>query len=120
MDSIGQTHARILAALWALEGAAWLEVQSEIHAAHEEIAFWILLASDMPPIEAHRHFFAAIEPELVLLGNYRVTVSYQSIADEHVLWHGFFDNFDQMQRGLTPEGWDEPIRQDFRAIKIFR
>jgi len=53
MDEIGRTHARILAALWALEGAAWLEVQGEVHEDYKEMPFWILLAADVPPIEAH-------------------------------------------------------------------
>jgi hypothetical protein len=89
MDDIGRTHARILAALWALEGAAWLEVQGEIHGAYKEIPFWILLAPDAPPIEAHRHFWRIVEPELIHFGIYRVTVSYKAIADGYVLWHGF-------------------------------
>jgi len=120
MDEIGRTHARILAALWALEGSAWLEVQSEIHEAYKEMPFWILLAPDMLPIEAHRHFLRAVEPELAALGAYRVTVSYKSSADGHALCHGFFDDLDQMQCALTPEGWGEPIRQDLGALSIFR
>jgi hypothetical protein len=121
MDDIGRTQARILAALWALEGAAWLEVQSEIHEANKEVPFWILLAPDVPPIEAHRHFWRVVEPELILLGIYRMSVSYKAIADGYVLWHGFFDDMDGMRRALTPEGWwDRPIRQDLEGAGIFR
>jgi hypothetical protein len=120
MDDIGRTQARILAALWALEGAAWLEVQGEIHEAYKEIPFWILLAPDVPPIEAHRHFWRVVEPELILLGVYRMTVSYKATADGYVLWHGFFDQ-DEMRRALTPEAWwDRPIRQDLQGAGIFR
>lgn len=119
MDDIGRTHARILAALWALEGATWLEVKSEVHGAYKEMAFWILLAADMPPIEAHRHFWHVVHPELVNLGVYRVTVSYKAMADGYVLWHGFFFE-DGMRRALTPEGWDTPVRQDLKAASFFQ
>jgi hypothetical protein len=123
MDDIGRTQARILAALWALEGAAcaaWLEVQGEVHEAYKEMPFWILLAADMPPIEAHRHFWRVVEPELIHFGTYRVTVSYKAIADGSVLWHGFFDDLDGMRRALAPEGWDRPVRQDLAAAGIFQ
>ena len=120
MDDIGRTHARILAALWALEGAAWLEVQSEVHESYKEMPFWILLAADVPPIEAHRHFWRVVEPELIHFGIYRVSVSYKAIVDGYVLWHGFFDDPDGMRRGLTPEGWGRPVRQDLEAASIFR
>jgi len=120
MDDIGRTQARILEALWALEGVAWLEVQSEVHERHKEMPFWILLAADVPPIEAHRHFWRVVEPELIHFGIYRVSVSYKAIADGYVLWHGFFDDLDGMRRALTPEGWDRPVRQDLEAASIFQ
>jgi hypothetical protein len=120
MDDIDRTHARILAALWALEGAAWLEVQSEIHGRYKEMPFWILLAPDVPPIEAHRHFWRVVEPELIHFDTYRVTVSYKAIADGYVLWHGSFVDLDGMRRALTPEGWDKPVRQDLEAASIFQ
>lgn len=120
MDDIGRTQARILAALWALEGSAWLEVQGEIHEAYKEVPFWILLTPNAPPIEAHRHFWRVVEPELVHFGCYRVTVSYKAIADGCVLWHGFFDDPDGMRRALAPEGWNKPVRQNLEAASIFR
>jgi hypothetical protein len=49
-----------------------------------------------------------------------VTVSYKSIAGGHVLWHGFFDDLDQMQRALTPEGMGSTHPSGFGAINIFR
>lgn len=120
MDDIGRTHAQVLAALWALEGTAWLEVQSEIHEAYKEVPFWILLAPDASPIEAHRQFWLVLETELIQFGDYRVTVSYKSIAEEHVLWHGFFDDLDGVRRALTPEGWGKPVKQGLEAARIFR
>src|SRR3954452_23986188 len=104
MDDIGRTHSRILAALWALEGTAWLEVRSEIHEAYKEMPFWILLRADLSPVEAHRHFWHVVEPELIHLGAYRLTVSYKAVADGCVLWHGFFDDLDGMKRALAPDG----------------
>lgn len=120
MDDIGRTQARMLAALWALEGAAWLEVQSEVHETYKEIPFWILLAGDASPIDAHRHFWAVIEPELAHFGGYRVTVSYKAIGEGFVLWHGFFDDPEGMRCALTPAGWKKPIRQNLEAANIFR
>jgi hypothetical protein len=120
MDGIGRTHARILAALWALEGKAWLEVQSEIHGDYKELPFWILLAADAPPIEAHRQFWRVLEPELTQLGDYHATVSYKAIADGCVLWHGFFNDPTMMRCALTPDGWAKPVRQELSGASIFR
>ena len=120
MDSIGQTHARVLASLWTLEGTAWLEVQSEIHEAYKEVPFWFLLAPGCPAIEAHARFWRILEPEWGQFGEYRVTVSYKSISEGGVLWYGFFDDLDGMRRALTPAGWRSPVRQGLEAARIFR
>ena len=120
MDSIGQTHARVLAALWKLEGSAWLEVQSEIHDAYKEVPFWILLAPNRPAIEAHAQFWRILEPEWSEFGDYRVTVSYKALSDGSVLWYGFFDDLDGMRRALAPEGWRKPDRQGLESVRIFR
>ena len=120
MDGIGRTHARILAALWALEGKAWLEVQSEIHGDYKELPFWILLAADTPPIDAHRQFWRVLEPELTQLGDYHATVSYKAIANGCVLWHGFFNDPTTMRHALTPDGWAKPVRQELSGASIFR
>jgi hypothetical protein len=119
MEGIGRTHARILAALWALEGKAWLQVQSEIHEAYKELPFWILLAPDAPALDAHRHFWRIVEPELSQLGDYQLTVLYKAIVADHVLWHGFFADPEAMRRALTSDGWSRPQRQDLASAEIF-
>lgn len=120
MNGIGRTHARIMAALWALEGKAWLEVQSEIHEAYKELPFWILLESDAPAIDAHQHFWRVVESELYQIGDYQLTVSYKAIVGDCVLWHGFFADPDAMRRALTSVGWNKPVRQELASTGIFR
>lgn len=114
----GRDHARVLAALWALEGKAWLEVQGEIHEAYKQAPFFILLGPDASPLEAHRQFWRVLERET--LGDYRPSVSYKALAGDHVLRLGYFDGEAAMKDGLDPERWGAPERQELEQATLFR
>ena len=115
--SANEIACRLLEELEAFQGIYWQQVRGECHAAYDEIAIWILLASPGDLHRAHRRFRDTVSSRFYLA---HFTVSYIVRTPEGEMILDFLTDNDEIERaGMSRSLGANPCRKQ-QAASVFR
>lgn len=118
--ALGRVQDAALAALRALNGQFWKEVEGEFHLDYNEMPMWALLYEDSDVRESHHAFCETLEPHMADMAPFNFTVSYYIVSSALFKTVAFLnDNADIMAARDAPDlgaNIDTELRQSARIF----